>query len=112
MKNEVAVLYTTWPDAESAASAGRVLVAERLCACVNILGPMRSIYRWEQAVEDATEIPALFKTTRENAARLKDRILALHPYATACVLVLPVSSEGSSDPFLAWIRSSVTPLHE
>jgi periplasmic divalent cation tolerance protein len=41
MKNEVAVLYTTWPDAESAASAGRMLVGEGLCACVNILGPLR-----------------------------------------------------------------------
>jgi periplasmic divalent cation tolerance protein len=111
MKNEVAVLYTTWPDAESAASAGRSLVSEQLCACVNVLSPMRSIYRWEEAVEDGAETPALFKTTAGVAGALKDRIVALHPYDNPCVLMLPVSSEGSSGPFLAWIGHSVSPLH-
>ncbi|MBA4000112.1 divalent-cation tolerance protein CutA [Brevundimonas sp.] len=110
MKNEVAVLYTTWPDAESAASAGRVLVAERLCACVNILGPMRSIYRWEDAVEESVEVPALFKTTADGATALKNRILALHPYDTACVLMLPVSPTASSEAFTAWVTDNVTSL--
>ncbi len=112
MKNEVAVLYTTWPDAESAAAAGRTLVGERLCACVNILGPMRSIYRWEDAIEESVEIPALFKTTADGAAVLKSRILALHPYDNACVLMLPVSTEGSSDAFTAWITDTVTAISE
>ena len=112
MKNEVAVLYTTWPDAESAASAGRILVGERLCACVNILGPMRSIYRWEDGVEDSAEIPALFKTTADGAAVLKSRILALHPYDNDCVLMLPVSADCSSAAFNAWITDSVTPISE
>lgn len=107
MKDEVAVLYTTWPDAESAAAAGRLLVEERLCACANILAPMRSIYRWDGAVEEATEVPALFKTTAQGAARLKDRIVALHPYETACVVMIPVAERGSNDAFLAWIRDSV-----
>ncbi|MEH6665491.1 MAG: divalent-cation tolerance protein CutA [Brevundimonas sp.] len=107
MKNEVAVLYTIWPDAESAASAGRIVVEERLCACVNILPPMRSIYRLGEAVEDAAEVPALFKTAADGAAALKDRLLGLHPYANACVLMLPVASAGSSDAFRAWIAASV-----
>lgn len=110
MKNEVAVLYTTWPDAESAASAGRILVGEGLCACVNVLGPMRSVYRWEDVVEESVEVPALFKTTADVAAVLKSRILALHPYDNACVLMLPVSPEGSSAAFIGWITDSVTAL--
>ena len=112
MKNEVAVLYTTWPDAESAAAAGRVLVAEGRCACVNVLAPMRSIYRWSGAVEETVEAPALFKTTAEAAAALKDRILALHPYENACVLMLPVAQNGSSGAFMDWIRHGVTPPSE
>lgn len=112
MKNEVAVLYTTWPDAESAAAAARVLVAEGLCACVNVLAPMRSIYRWSAAVEEAAEVPALFKTTAEAAPTLKSRILALHSYENACVLMSPVAQGGSSDAFTNWIREAVTPIHE
>ncbi len=108
MTDEVAVLYTTWPDAESAAAAGRLLVQERLCACVNILAPLQSIYRWEGALEEAVEVPALFKTTAQGAARLKDRIVALHPYDTACVVMMPVAKQGSNDAFLAWIQESVS----
>ena len=110
MKNEVAVLYTTWPDAESAAAAGRVLVAEGLCACVNVLAPMRSIYRWSAAVEEAVEVPALFKTTAEAAPALKTRILALHPYENACVMMSPVAVEGSSATFTDWIQQGVTSI--
>lgn len=112
MNDEAAVLYTTWPDAESAAEAGRILIEERLCACANILAPMRSIYRWNNAVEDGVEIPALFKTTAERAPSLRDRILALHPYETACVLMLPIAARGSAAPFMDWIVQNVTPIHE
>lgn len=110
MTDEVAVLYTTWPDAESAAAAGRILVEERLCACVNILAPMRSIYRWEKDVEDAMETPALFKTTARTATALKDRIVTLHPYETPCVLMIPVAEQGSHGPFTDWIRDNAEPV--
>lgn len=112
MKDEAAVLYTTWPDAESAAAAGRLLVQERLCACVNILAPLRSVYRWDGATLEAVEVPALFKTTAEGAARLKDRIVALHPYETACVVMIPVARQGSNDAFLAWIRDCVSGIQD
>lgn len=106
--SKVALLYTTWPDAESAASAGRIVIEARLCACVNILAPMRSIYRWKEALEDAPEIPALFKTTAEQAPALKDRIAAMHPYESPCVLMIPVAEQGSHSPFVAWIGENVS----
>ena len=105
--SKVAVLYTTWPDAESAEAAARILVEERLCACVNILAPMRSIHRWNEGIETASEIPALFKTTTEAAPALGARIKALHPYEIACVLMTPVTEPGRESGFTDWIIASV-----
>lgn len=101
--SEVVLLYTTWPDAESAEAAGRAAVEAGVCACVNVLAPMISIYRWESAVERATETPMIVKTTLEAAAGARELLNALHPYDLPAVVALPVSAEGSSAPFLQWI---------
>lgn len=104
--NEIVLIYTTWPDAETAEAFAAEAVAEGLCACVNVLAPLRSIYRWEGAVERATETPALFKAAASGAEALKTRILDRHPYDTPCVIALPVSREGSHEAFLAWVASA------
>jgi periplasmic divalent cation tolerance protein len=101
--DEVVLLYTTWPDAETAEAFAAEAVAERLAACANVLAPMRSVYRWKGAVDRAVETPMLLKTTRALAERLRDLVLARHPYDTPCVLALPVRSEGSNPEFLGWI---------
>lgn len=110
MKDEVAVLYTTWPDAESAAAAGRMVIEERLCACVNVLGPMRSVYRWKDGIEDAVETPALFKTTSAGANALRERLMALHPYEIPCILMVRTEKDGSSPAYTEWIGDSVGPM--
>lgn len=76
----LACVYTVFADAEEAERIGRMVIDERLAGCVNILAPCRSIYRWNDAVETAVEVPALFKTGPEHAAALADRIAALHSY--------------------------------
>lgn len=101
------ILYTTWPDAETAEACAAEAVASRLAACANILGPMRSIYRWEGAVEQSAEIPMLLKTTRAAAPALRDMIAAVHPYATPCIAALPLEAEASSAAFLSWIGAQV-----
>lgn len=108
MQDEIVLVYTTWPDAETAETAAAEAVAERLAACANIGGPIRSIYHWEGAVERSTEVPALFKTTAARAPALRDLLLARHPYETASVLVTPVRMEGSNPRFLDWICSETT----
>jgi periplasmic divalent cation tolerance protein len=75
-------------------------------------GPHALHYRWSAAVEEAEEIPALFKTTADAAPVLKARILALHPYENACVLMIPVAEAGSSRVFTDWVRQGVTLIHE
>ena len=98
---KIVLIYTTWPDTARAEAAGRSLVAEKLVACVNILGAATAIYAWQGEVQQETECPMLMKTRR---ARVDDVITAvkrLHPYDVPAIAVLPIES---GDPeFQAWI---------
>jgi periplasmic divalent cation tolerance protein len=98
------VVLVTLPDAEAAESLVRRLVEERIVACGTILPEVRSIYRWQGAVERATEAQVLFKTTVAGAERLIRRVPELHPYEVPEVLVLPV--EAGYTPYLEWIESN------
>jgi periplasmic divalent cation tolerance protein len=88
---EIVTVYATFADAEEAARIARTLVEERLAACANILGPARSIYRWEGEIEDGTEVAALFKTRAEQAEALMARLAALHSYDVPAAVVWPVA---------------------
>jgi periplasmic divalent cation tolerance protein len=78
--NEIALLWVTFADAAEAERIAETVLAEQLAACVNILAPSTSIYRWQGKIERGSEVPALFKTTAIRARRLRDRIAALHSY--------------------------------
>lgn len=99
------LLYTTWPDAASAEAAGRAAVDAGVCACVNVLGPMTSIYRWNGVVKTASEVPMLVETTTAAAEDARDLLVRLHPYETPAVVALPVADAGSSPAFLAWVAT-------
>lgn len=101
--DEIVLLYTTWPDAETAEAAAVAAVESHLAACANILGPMTSVYRWEGRIERQGEIPMILKTTAAAAPSLSALIQERHPYQTPCVLALPVLAAGSNPAFLAWI---------
>jgi periplasmic divalent cation tolerance protein len=83
-------VYAVFADAGEAERIGRIAVEERLAACVNILGPVRSIYRWQGAVETADEVAAIFKTTQAGADALIARIASLHSYDVPCITSWPV----------------------
>lgn len=104
--SDIRLIYTTWPDAQTAQRAARSLVEQGLAACANILGPMNSIYRWQGKIEMAGEVPVLFKTTTRQAAELVDRIASLHPYDVPAVVAWEVDEASSHAPFLDWIRES------
>ena len=99
---EVRVVLATAPDVETAGRIARALVEERLAACVNVVPGLRSIYRWEGAVEEAAEVLLVAKTRAERAAALAARVRALHPYELPEVLELP--AVGGSEAYLAWVR--------
>lgn len=101
------LLYTIWPDAESAETAGRRLINEGLAACVNILTPVRSIHRWKGQVVTADETPMLVKTTQAAAAAAAARLAGLHPYEVPAIIDLGVAADGTSAAFAAWVASEV-----
>jgi len=81
----------------------RTLVDEGLAACVNLV-PVRSVYRWEGAVHDETEITLWIKVASEGVERLRERLVELHDYDVPEVLVVPVDIEASHAPYVQWVR--------
>jgi periplasmic divalent cation tolerance protein len=98
-------VYAIFADAEEAERIGGAMVEERIAACVNILGPIHSIYRWKGAVETSDEVAAIFKTTEERAGLLITRIAALHSYDVPCVAAWPI--EKILGAYADWIEDSV-----
>ena len=103
--DDLVILYTTWPDAETAEAFGRLAVEERLAACANVLAPMRSIYRWEGVIQNEGETPMLLKTTASAADRLGRLILKYHPYETPCVVALETNPLYCNPKYLAWMQA-------
>ena len=101
----VVSVYAVFADAEEAERIGRTMVEERLAACVNILGDIRSIYRWQGAVETAGEVAAIFKTTLMSADALISRIAALHSYDVPCVVSWPI--DKITVAYADWVEDSV-----
>ncbi|GAA4008325.1 divalent-cation tolerance protein CutA [Sphingomonas humi] len=101
----IATVYCVFADADEAERIGRKVVEERLAACVNVLAPCRSFYRWDGAVQQAREVPVLFKTTQAAAGRLVDRLALLHSYDVPAITVWPV--EQALGAYAAWVSESV-----
>lgn len=97
----VVVVFSTFPSADKAAEIARILVEERLCACVNVVQGVRSIYRWDGETHDDAEVLAVIKTTEERVPALQARLVELHPYDVPEAIVVPVV--GGHAPYLAWV---------
>ena len=106
--DDLVILYTTWPDAETAEAFGRRAVEERLAACANVLAPMRSIYRWEGDIHVETETPMLLKTTNAVVDSLGELILKYHPYETPCILPLPIAPLNCNSKYALWANGEIS----
>ncbi len=97
------LVYMTASSADEAASIGKLLVEERLAACVNLIGPMTAIYHWQGDIQTGDEIVMIAKTRDDLVAALTERVKALHSYDCPCVVALPIS--GGNSEFLDWIKA-------
>ena len=105
--DQVVIVLTTFPADGDVDTFARTLVEEGLAACINILPPMTSIYRWKGAIETAGERQLILKTAAATVDRLQSRLKELHPYDVPEVLVLPVID--GSPGYLSWLLGTPDP---
>jgi periplasmic divalent cation tolerance protein len=99
------IVLSTCADREEAERIAHRLVEQHLAACVNILPGVQSIYRWQGAVESATEVLLLIKTSSARSQDVQSTIASLHSYEVPEFLILPVL--GGSEAYLAWLGASL-----
>jgi periplasmic divalent cation tolerance protein len=104
------LVLTNLPDQASADALATALVDARLAACVNILPPCRSVYRWQGALENATEVPLLIKTDSARYSALETAIRAQHPYQLPEVIALTVTQ--GLPAYLAWVADETRPARQ
>ena len=97
----VLLVLTSLPDRPAAEKLAEALVSGRLAACVNVLAPCRSVYRWKGALQNDEEIPVLVKTTAARYPALEAAIRANHPYELPEIVALPV--ERGLAAYLSWV---------
>ncbi len=101
MNEKILLVLTNMPDRDSAQKMANVLIESRTAACVNILAECSSIYRWQEKIETANEIPLLIKTTRAAYTRLEATIRAHHPYELPEIIA--VSIDVGFPGYLHWV---------
>ena len=101
------LVYVTCGNAEEAERIARAAVGERLAACANILGAVRSLYWWQGKQEEGEETALILKTRDDLVAALVARIKTLHGYAVPGISAFPIAS-GNPD-YLAWIAAETQP---
>jgi periplasmic divalent cation tolerance protein len=106
MTHDYVIVLTTLPTDADGVAFARGLVEERLAACVNLLAPMESVYRWDGNIESEAERQLVIKTSRERVVALWDRVRELHPYDVPEFLVLPIVD--GNDAYLRWVGESTT----
>ena len=97
------LVVTNLPDRESAEKLAALLIEGRLAACVNILAPCTSVYRWQGEIQQDEEHPLLIKTTKARYAELEASIRAHHPYELPEIIAVPVT--GGLPAYLQWVES-------
>ncbi len=102
MQSEFIVVLVTCGSEEEALKIAHTLVEDHLAACVNLVHPIRSIYRWEGKIWDKNEWLLVIKTREQRFGELKKKVKSLHSYAVPEIISLPIT-EGSST-YLRWLK--------
>lgn len=101
------LVITTLPDQAAALRLAEALVDRRLAACVNVMAPCRSVYRWQGKVADETEVPLLIKTGSDSYAALEAAIRELHPYTLPEIVAIDIAQ--GLPAYLDWVAAETRP---
>jgi len=101
------LVLTNLPDRAVAERIADALIGQKLAACVNILAPCRSVYRWKGEVQHDEEHPVLIKTTAERYPALEQALRAAHPYELPEIIAVPI--EWGLPAYLAWVAGETKP---
>ena len=104
MADEILLVFSTFPDIETARRIAQQLVAENLAACANIIPAIESIYRWQGKVEEGNETLVLFKTTAARSVVFQEKLKSLHPYDVPEIICLRIA-DGSPE-YLRWVAEN------
>lgn len=107
MRLSTLLVFTHLPDRAAAETLAAQLVEQRVAACVNILPPCHSVYRWQGELQHDEEHPVLIKTTLARYAALEQAICAAHPYELPEIVAVPI--ERGLPEYLRWIAEETTP---
>ena len=102
---EPILVITTLPDRAAAMTLARALIQERMAGCVNIMAECTSVYRWQDQMENATEVPVFIKTLVQHYAGLEQLIKSLHPYELPEIVAVPISN--GLPAYLKWIAEEI-----
>ncbi|MDB4371526.1 divalent-cation tolerance protein CutA [Mariniblastus sp.] len=102
---QIAMVLTTTDSQTVAEAIARELVSNKLAACVQIDGPIKSVYVWEDKLESSQELRLSIKTTQAKVAKITESIKTLHNYELPQILSIPVS--GGNDDYLKWVAAHI-----
>jgi periplasmic divalent cation tolerance protein len=105
--SEALQVFVTIGSREDAERIARSMVEARLAACVQVVGPMTSVYRWQGVIETAEEFLCLLKTRRDLYPELEEAIRKIHPYQVPEILALPVTAGNPA--YLQWLDAETRP---
>jgi periplasmic divalent cation tolerance protein len=101
----IRLVYTTFPSLDNAKQICQTLLDERIIACANFFSNMTSLYRWDNKIQNETEVAAILKTSINKKELLCSRLQTLHPYQNPCVITL--SPEAVAEKYQAWLLAEV-----
>ena len=104
--NDLMILWSTFPDAETARRVAAMLVEERVAACVNVMPGVESVYRWQGKVETSSEVLAMIKTTRLRLVECETRLRVLHPYEVPEIVA--VCADHVAESYARWVQENTT----
>lgn len=102
------IVIMTTPNKKEAEKIVRILLREKLIACANIVGPVSSLFWWQEKIDEASEVLVFMKSHRSLFERISERVGEIHSYEVPEILALPIIA--GSPPYLEWLSASLQPV--